>query len=82
MKPVTSTGAAPIKLNALKANPLKAAPAKKMNVFKAAEKAQSSNEPRGEKRAAPVMSAAEALIQEEQERKRRRLEREAASATA
>jgi DNA/RNA-binding protein KIN17 len=81
MKPAATLAPAPVKLNALKTNPLKAAPAKKMNVFKAAEKAQSSNGSRGEKRAAP-MSAAEALIQEEQERKRRRLEREAYSATA
>jgi DNA/RNA-binding protein KIN17 len=59
------------KMNALK--PAKAAvdPPKRSNVFKAAEKAQKT----GEKRPAAAMSAAERLIIEDQERKRRRLER-------
>ncbi|KAI0357576.1 zinc finger protein RTS2 [Trametes cingulata] len=85
----SSTGASSgIKLNALKpaANPLKANPLKRPNVFKqAAAPAPSSGsvstdteKSNGKKREAP-MTAAERLIFEEQERKRRRMEREAAA---
>jgi DNA/RNA-binding protein KIN17 len=83
-KPVTSSGSAPIastglKMNPLKAiNPLKANPLKRPNVFKSSAPTTSDN---GEmtvnekKRSAP-MSAAERLIIEEQERKRRRMDRD------
>ncbi|KAK7454498.1 hypothetical protein VKT23_011252 [Stygiomarasmius scandens] len=67
------------KMNALKpaANPLKASnPLKKPNVFKTAASAStSSGDSESKKRPAP-MSAAERLILEEQERKRRRMDRE------
>ncbi|KAI0754787.1 domain of Kin17 curved DNA-binding protein-domain-containing protein [Daedaleopsis nitida] len=85
--PLTAAPTMGIKLNALKpaANPLKASNAlKRPNVFKQASTAPSSVSTStdivknvGEKRKAP-MSAAERLIFEEQERKRRRMEREAA----
>jgi len=83
-KPVTSSGSAPIvstglKMNPLKAiNPLKSNPLKRPNVFKSGAPTTSDN---GEmtvnekKRSAP-MSAAERLIIEEQERKRRRMDRD------
>ncbi|OSC97485.1 hypothetical protein PYCCODRAFT_1447962 [Trametes coccinea BRFM310] len=86
-------GASGIKLNALKpatnplkANPLKANPLKRPNVFKQAAATSSSSAPasteaektNGKKREAP-MTAAERLIFEEQERKRRRMERETAA---
>ncbi|KAJ3829952.1 domain of Kin17 curved DNA-binding protein-domain-containing protein [Lentinula raphanica] len=77
-KPVESASSSaalnpPLKLNALKMNPLKPAvnPLKQPNVFKTS----SSSEKDSKKRAAP-MSAAERLIIEEQERKRRRMDRE------
>ncbi|KAI0647878.1 domain of Kin17 curved DNA-binding protein-domain-containing protein [Trametes meyenii] len=90
----SSSSGAPsgIKLNALKpatnplkANPLKANPLKRPNVFKQAAVVSSSpttmltetEKTNGKKREAP-MTAAERLIFEEQERKRRRMEREAA----
>ncbi|TFK90535.1 hypothetical protein K466DRAFT_596867 [Polyporus arcularius HHB13444] len=88
-KPAASSAAASsgIKLNALKpvANPLKASnPLKRPNVFKQAAAASLSaststetEKTNGKKREAP-MSAAERLIFEEQERKRRRMERQAA----
>ncbi|TFK27596.1 hypothetical protein FA15DRAFT_701799 [Coprinopsis marcescibilis] len=68
----------PLKANPLKANPLKPNPLKKANVFKTAggsadkEHTDSSAE---KKRPAPI-SAAEALILEEQARKRRRMDRD------
>jgi len=55
----------PLKANPLKANPLKANPLKRPN-------------PLNERKRAAPMSAAEALIVEEQERKRRRMERDGA----
>ncbi|KAL1705206.1 domain of Kin17 curved DNA-binding protein-domain-containing protein [Schizophyllum commune] len=64
---------APLKLNPLKANPLK-----RPNVFKAA--AASKPAPANDKKRS--LSAAEQLIIEEQERKRRKLEREGHSVTA
>jgi len=69
------------KLNPLKpaANPLKAGanPLKRPNVFKQAASAQpSAEEKAGTKRKGQAMSAAEMLILEEQNRKRRRMERE------
>lgn len=85
----SSSSAAPstgLKLNPLKpaANPLKASnPLKRPNVFKQAAVSSSAStsteteKTNGKKRDAP-MSAAERLIFEEQERKRRRMEREAA----
>lgn len=81
-----SMPASGLKLNALKANPLKPGvnPLKRPNVFKAASTTSSSTpvpadteKVAGKKRDAP-MSAAERLIFEDQERKRRRMEREAA----
>lgn len=64
-----------LKLNPLKpaVNPLKANPLKKPNVFKTNASGEGSATG---KRPAP-MSAAERLIVEEQERKRRRMDREA-----
>lgn len=68
-----------LKLNPLKpaANPLKANPLKRPNVFKSGGAASSSapQEVNDKKRPLP-MSAAERLIMEEQERKRRRMDRE------
>ncbi|OJT09953.1 DNA/RNA-binding protein KIN17, partial [Trametes pubescens] len=85
LTPKTSTAASSgIKLNALKpaANPLKANPLKRPNVFKQAAAASSSSphstqteKSNGKKREAP-MTAAERLMSEDQERKRRRMERD------
>ncbi|KAG6837342.1 hypothetical protein H0H93_010944 [Arthromyces matolae] len=60
------------------ANPLKANPLKRPNVFKTASSSTDigTERPNDRKRSAPI-SAAERLIMEEQERKRRRMEREA-----
>jgi len=85
---VTGTGSkmAPVglKLNPLKpsVNPLKANPLKRPNVFKMAAAGSSSvgaGEKNDKKRPASAMSAAERLILEDQERKRRRMEKESAS---
>ena len=62
----------PLKLNA---NPLKANPLKRPNVFKSTSSNTDAEKVNEKKRAAP-MTAAERLIIEEQERKRRRMERE------
>lgn len=87
LTPKTSTAASSgIKLNALKpaANPLKANPLKRPNVFKQAAAASSSphstqpEKSNGKKREAP-MTAAERLMSEDQERKRRRMERDVAA---
>lgn len=82
----SGSGSAPaaigLKLNPLKigSNPLKANPLKRPNVFKmgaASTSSVSKNESiNDKKRPASAMSAAERLIQEDQERKRRRMERE------
>ncbi|KAF9451863.1 hypothetical protein P691DRAFT_772810 [Macrolepiota fuliginosa MF-IS2] len=69
-----------LKLNPLKpnANPLKANPLKRPNVFKMATTKSSSvgdSEKNDKKRPASAMSAAERLILEDQERKRRRMEK-------
>jgi DNA/RNA-binding protein KIN17 len=73
----TSLSTGGLKLNPLKAaaNPLKANPLKRPNVFKSAGAASSSHEVNEKKRPAP-MTAAERLIVEEQERKRRKMDRE------
>ena len=88
LKPATSTAApAPVKLG-LATNPLKAKPAaapaanplKRPNVFKAAASAATPAEPAaGKKR---ELTAAERIMYEDQERKRRRMEREAGSVHA
>ncbi|EMD40233.1 hypothetical protein CERSUDRAFT_112426 [Gelatoporia subvermispora B] len=80
-----------LKLNPLRpnANPLKAGanPLKRPNVFKQASTGTKSSSPptedkvAGQKRAAP-MSAAEKLIFEDQERKRRKMERETSTLVA
>ncbi|TFK34763.1 zinc finger protein RTS2 [Crucibulum laeve] len=86
LKPSTSTAPAVtgFKMNALKpaANPLKANPLKRPNVFKTATSSSSSipsgsDKPNDKKRPGPI-SVAESLIAEDQARKRRRMEREAA----
>lgn len=59
------------------ANPMKVNPLKRPNVFKAAS-ASGSNETENVKKRSAPMTAAERLIIEEQERKRRRMERESA----
>ena len=84
-KPVASSGSAPaiptgLKINPLKTvvNPLKANPLKRPNVFKSSAPTTSDNGDitvNEKKRSAP-MSAAERLIIEEQERKRRRMDRD------
>lgn len=66
----TTAAPAPLKLNPLKANPLK-----RPNVFKTASVSKDAST--SKKRS---LSAAEQLIVEEQERKRRKLEREGATA--
>jgi len=63
--------------NPLKANPLKANPLKRPNPFKSSSGNGDVEKPNEKKRSAP-MTAAERLILEEQERKRRRMERESA----
>lgn len=72
-----STG---LKINPLKAvvNPLKANPLKRPNVFKSSAPSTSTSESgvNERKRPAAPMSAAERLIIEEQERKRRRMDRD------
>jgi DNA/RNA-binding protein KIN17 len=84
-KPTTSTSITPsaaapatgFKMNPLKsaANPLKANPLKRPNVFKtAAGDSSATQESLGKKR---DLSAAEAVMLEDQERKRRRMERDA-----
>lgn len=68
-----------LKLNPLKpaANPLKANPLKRPNVFKSGGATSSSAPPEVNDKKRPLpMSAAERLIVEEQERKRRRMDRE------
>lgn len=76
--PAASSG---LKMNGLKpvANPLKPNPLKRPNVFKTAGSTAASDSAdkagNDKKRPAP-MSAAERLINEEQERKRRRMERD------
>jgi len=70
-----------LKPNPLKpaVNPLKANPLKRPNVFKTASLSASTDDvEKGneKKRAAPNMTAAERLIIEEQERKRRRMDRD------
>ena len=77
--PATSTPAAPT--GGLKLNPLKPAvnPLKRPNVFKTSVGTKASDHPdssNDKKRPASAMSAAERLILEEQERKRRKTERE------
>ncbi|KAH7915446.1 domain of Kin17 curved DNA-binding protein-domain-containing protein, partial [Hygrophoropsis aurantiaca] len=72
---------APAPAVGLKLNPLKANPLKRPNVFKStptiSTKSSDSAETVNEKKRPAPMSAAERLIVEEQERKRRRMDREA-----
>jgi len=66
-----------LKLNPLKpANPLKANPLKRPNVFKTGGSASSAAKDVNEKKRPAPVSAAERLIVEEQERKRRKMDRE------
>ncbi|KAG6919222.1 hypothetical protein DXG01_008017 [Tephrocybe rancida] len=58
-------------------NPLKANPVKRPNVFKAAVSSSVTADKTNDKKRSAPMSAAERLIVEEQERKRRRMDREA-----
>jgi len=75
--PTTATPAVGLKLNA---NPLKANPLKRPNVFKAPAPGStpSTSTSSSTKRPAPPQSMAERLISEDQERKRRKMERETA----
>ena len=81
----TSTPAPATSITPLKLNPLKSAnPLKRPNVFKSnapIKTGKDSSEVASKKRSSPT-SAAEQLIYEEQERKRRKLEREGISLTA
>lgn len=79
-KPVAVTMTTPTVGLKLNANPLKTNPLKRPNVFKAAAPSStpSVSTTSGTKRSAPPQSAAERLIFEDQERKRRKREREAA----
>jgi DNA/RNA-binding protein KIN17 len=61
--------------NPLKVNPLKANPLKRPNVFKSGSGIGDSEKVNEKKRSAP-MTAAEKLILEDQERKRRRMDRD------
>lgn len=74
----TSMPAMGFKMNPLKpaTNPLKANPLKRPNVFKTSADGTDATKSNGVKRPAPAMTAAERLIIEEQERKKRRLERD------
>ncbi|KAG6813014.1 hypothetical protein H0H92_014752 [Tricholoma furcatifolium] len=81
-KPAASTSApantAPSSGFKFTANPLKANPLKRPNVFKtASSSANNDTEKTNDKKRPAPMSAAERLIVEEQDRKRRRMEREA-----
>lgn len=77
--PSTTTFSGGLKLNS---NPLKAGmnPLKRPNAFKTAASNSTPSMPAssGTKRPAPAQSAAERLMFEDQERKRRKMEREAA----
>ncbi|KAF9527518.1 domain of Kin17 curved DNA-binding protein-domain-containing protein [Crepidotus variabilis] len=82
-KPVTAaapTAFTALKVNTLKPtpNPLKANPLKRPNVFKSGPSTSSNqtDEFMNEKKRPAPISAAERLIQEEQERKRRRMDRD------
>ncbi|KAF8887158.1 domain of Kin17 curved DNA-binding protein-domain-containing protein [Infundibulicybe gibba] len=76
--PAASITASGFKMNPLKpsTNPLKANPLKRPNIFKSAPSTADSDKSNEKKRPAPTMTAAERLIIEEQERKRRRTERD------
>lgn len=80
-KPLAATTtAAPVVGLKLNANPLKANPLKRPNVFKAPAPGStpSTSTSSNAKRPAPPQSMAERLIFEDQERKRRKMERETA----
>ena len=62
----------------LNANPLKANPFKRPNVFKTSAPSSAPSTSSGTKRPVPPQSAAERLIFEDQERKRRKMERDTA----
>ncbi|KAI0252141.1 domain of Kin17 curved DNA-binding protein-domain-containing protein [Lactifluus subvellereus] len=74
----STTSSEAFKLNPLKpiVNPLKANPLKRPNPLKQVSASSSAGDKLGGKRKETPLSAAEKLILEEQERKRRRLERE------
>ncbi|KAF7364780.1 KIN17-like protein [Mycena venus] len=77
--PAAAAPSLSFKANPLKpaANPLKANPLKRPNVFKAAASSSSSAPDNDKKRpASSMMTAAERLIIEDQERKRRRMEKD------
>ena len=78
-KPVVTATTVSVGLK-LNANPLKANPLKRPNVFKptVSSSASSTSASSSSKRPTPPQSAAERLIFEDQERKRRKMEREAA----
>ena len=80
-KPVAAMTMSPSVGMKLGANPLKAGsnPLKRPNVFKTAtpNPMRSTSTPANTKRPAPPQTAAERLMSEDQERKRRKMEREA-----
>lgn len=78
--PIPSEG---LKFNAIKpaVNPLKANPLKRPNPLKASSSSSTAEKTPGKRKETPL-SAAEKLILEDQERKRRRMERERESAKA
>jgi len=80
----SSTPSEGLKFNAIKptVNPLKANPLKRPNPLKQASSNTSTAENTAGKRKETPLSAAEKLILEDQERKRRRMERERESARA
>jgi len=75
---ITPSNGGGLKLNPLKSatNPLKANPLKRPNVFKTGGEATSAAQETTEKKRPLPMSAAERLIVEDQERKRRKMDRE------
>lgn len=84
VKPAASAAAPVFKMNALKpaVNPLKANPLKRPNVFKSAAMTSSVDVAKvNEKKRPAPKSAAEQLILEEQERKRRRMDRDILTST-
>jgi len=74
-KPAVAAPAAPISFGGAKINPLKANPLK-VNPLKANSLKTSSTTSAGTKRSAATMSAAERLIAEEQEYKRRKMDKD------
>jgi DNA/RNA-binding protein KIN17 len=77
-KPIAATTTAPSVGLKLNANPLKANPLKRPNIFKTTASGSTPSTSSGTKRPVLPQSAAERLIFEDQERKRRKMERDAA----